>query len=696
MRLRSMPDTAFRDPATLPDGLRFLAGGGAATRLILDRDWTDHPLGHPSGWPAGLKATLSTVLNSPESMILCWGRDELTFFFNETYFPLLGPRLSWAMGAPFRRVWADAVDQAMPIIHDAFDGRSQRFTDLPWKLDTDRGAADTWFTFSYSRILDEAGKVAGLFIFTNETTARVLADRALTALNETLEAQVVERTAERDRLWDTSPDLLAVIDFDGVFRRVNPAVTDILGYAPEELVGRHVNDFVNDADHDATRGAYEDAARGNSLRIENRYRHKDGSTRTIAWVAAPAGDLTYAMGRDVTQERASSEALRRSQEELRQAQKVEAIGQLTGGVAHDFNNLLTVIRGTVDLLRRPNLSDDRRTRYIDAIADTADRAARLTQQLLAFARRQALLPETIEVGADVRALEGMIGTLSGSRIGVSVDTGDCPCFVNVDRNQLDTAIINMAVNARDAMGGAGTLTIRVRPVDGMPAMRNHPAVAGDFVAISLTDTGTGIARDRIDRIFEPFFTTKDVGEGTGLGLSQVFGFAKQTGGEVAVDSRPGEGATFTLYLPRAGDAVPAAPVTHPDQPRGGEGACILVVEDNARVGEFARSALAELGYTTVLVPDAAHALGELETGSSRFDVVFSDVVMPGMSGVELGGIIRERYPRLPVVLASGYSTVLAEEGAHGFELIHKPYSLEQLSGTFRKIIERRRTPRDAD
>ncbi|UPG74076.1 PAS domain-containing protein [Roseomonas gilardii subsp. gilardii] len=347
----------LNDPKSLPDGLRFLAGGGRATRLILERDWSSHLLGEPSGWPEALKATLSTLLNSPESMLLAWGRDELTFFFNETYIPLLGPRVSWAMGAPFREVWADAWAQARPIIDQAFEGRSQRFTDLPWKLATDRGAAETWFTFSYSRILDADGEIAGLFVFTNETTARVLADRALAhsqdelrALNETLEAQVAERTAERDRLWEISPDLLVVIDFHGVLRRVNPAWTTLLGYAEEELIGHHVNEFVVQEDHGETTDAYELAAEGGKPRIENRYRHKDGSIRHISWVAAPAGNLTYGTGRDVTEQRAAAEALRQAEEALRQSQKMEAVGQLTGGIAHDFNNLLTGITGSLELL----------------------------------------------------------------------------------------------------------------------------------------------------------------------------------------------------------------------------------------------------------------------------------------------------------------------------------------------------------
>ncbi len=217
-----------RDLQPLPPPLRFLAGGGAATRLILARDWSGHPLGAPADWPDALKVTLSTVLNSPESMILCWGRDDLSFFFNETYFPLLGPRLEWAMGAPFREVWADGWEQARPIIDDAFAGRSQRFTDMPWKLATDRGAENTWFTFSYSRILDAAGEVAGLFILTNETTARVLSDAARAESEERLEL-VIE--SARDHVILTT-------DPEGTIISWSAGAEAVLGWSADEAIGR--------------------------------------------------------------------------------------------------------------------------------------------------------------------------------------------------------------------------------------------------------------------------------------------------------------------------------------------------------------------------------------------------------------------------------------------------------------------------
>ncbi|MES3081420.1 PAS domain-containing protein [Sphingomonas faeni] len=376
--------------------------------------------------------------------------------------------------------------------------------------------------------------------------------------------------------------------------------------------------------------------------------------------------------------------LQHAEDALRQSQKMEAVGQLTGGVAHDFNNLLTVIRSATDLLKRPDLSAERRERYIDAISDTADRAAKLTGQLLAFARRQALQPEVIDVGHSLRVIADMLGTLTGSRIVIDIDVPETPLFTNVDPSQLDTALVNMAVNARDAMDGAGHILIAVRPASFIPAVRSHPAVPGRYVAISMTDSGTGIEPEKLERIFEPFFTTKGVGQGTGLGLSQVFGFAKQSEGDIVVESPPGEGATFTLYLPQVDESDRPVEDDTVQTLADGHGTCVLVVEDNREVGTFTTQSLAELGYVTVWAANAQEALAELGKDASRFDIVFSDVVMPGMNGIELGKAIRADHPSLPVVLTSGYSNILAQDGTHGFELLHKPYSVEQLSRVLRK------------
>ena len=369
-----------------------------------------------------------------------------------------------------------------------------------------------------------------------------------------------------------------------------------------------------------------------------------------------------------------------AEEALKHGQRLEALGQLTGGVAHDFNNLLTVIRASVDLLRRPDLPEPRRLRYIEAISDTVTRAAKLTGQLLAFARRQTLKPEVFDVGRSVQTLSEMIATLVGSQIEIVILGPEEPCFVNADAGQFETAIINVAVNARDAMEGRGRLTIAVGMAASLPNAAPLSQNPYGYVAVSVADTGSGIPPDQFERIFEPFFTTKQAGHGTGLGLSQVFGFARQSGGEVAVASELGKGSVFTLYLPRTAGSGKSRQAPTADAPAiSGSGMSILVVEDNAEVGRFTTDALSELGYATKLVGNATHALEELEIDADRIDAVFTDVVMPGMTGIELAQEIRRRHPGLPVVLTSGYSHVLSEHGSYGFELLQKPYSIEQLS-----------------
>ena len=426
-----------------------------------------------------------------------------------------------------------------------------------------------------------------------------------------------------------------------------------------------------------------DAARG---RLAQTLAETDRANRALADLNATLEERVAERTRQLEREMLERQ---KAEEHFRQSQKLEAIGQLTGGVAHDFNNLLTVIKSSTELLKRPTLTEERRARYVGAISDTVDRAAKLTGQLLAFARRQALSPVVIDAGESVRAIVDMLRTLSGSRIEISTRLPPEACLVDVDPSQFDTALVNMAVNARDAMDGEGRLTVGVALATEIPSVRSHAAVAGDFVAVAITDTGSGIPVDRIERIFEPFFTTKGVGQGTGLGLSQVFGFAKQTGGEVVVDSVVGEGTTFTLFLPRAA-ATGVAVMTSEAQPIvEGMGSRVLVVEDNLEVGTFAADALTTLGFDTAWVKTAEEALEALSRDGAGFDVVFSDVMMPGMNGVDLAEEIRRLHADLPVVLTSGYSHVLAREGTRGFVLLQKPYSIEQLS----RVLCRAMAPR---
>ncbi|AWI87705.1 hybrid sensor histidine kinase/response regulator [Methylobacterium sp. DM1] len=540
-------------------------------------------------------------------------------------------------------------------------------------------------------LLDPAGAVTGWLGAASDVTDRRRAESALQALNATLAEQVQQRTQERNGLWEVSRDLFMVTDGNGVILSINPAWTAVLGWEGHEFIGRTTTWLEHPDDQARTREQVAHLAGGRAtLAFENRFRAKNGEYVHLSWTAVPSDGLLYCSARDVTETARQAGLLLQAEDALRQSQKMEAVGQLTGGVAHDFNNLLTVIKSSTDLLKRPDLAEERRARYIAAISDTVDRAAKLTGQLLAFARRQALRPEVFDAAVSVRAIADMVSTLTGARISVRQQLSNEPCFINADPSQFDTALVNMAVNARDAMEGEGELTISVQPTEGMPAVRAHGAVAGAFVKVSIQDTGSGIAPDKLGRIFEPFFTTKEIGQGTGLGLSQVYGFAKQSGGEIIVESEVGRGTTFTLYLPRA---VASRARVRPEEDvpvTDGGGACVLVVEDNRDVGTFVTQTLGELGYRTHWVLSAKAGLDALARDPEAHEVVFSDVVMPGMNGVELGREIGRLYPHLPVVLTSGYSHVLAEEADHGFELLQKPYSVEALSQVLCRAVRRRR------
>ncbi|HEV8407512.1 MAG TPA: ATP-binding protein [Sphingomicrobium sp.] len=358
----------------------------------------------------------------------------------------------------------------------------------------------------------------------------------------------------------------------------------------------------------------------------------------------------------------------KAEDQLRQSQKMQALGQLTGGIAHDFNNLLTVIQGSADILSRDELADDRRKRFAKAIVQAAENAAVLTSQLLAFARRQPLKPELVNLSELVASMTDLLDRTMGERIIIeTILDGSCP--VTVDRNQLQSAILNVASNARDAMPEGGTLRIRVS------VLRSESGEPMSAVAIS--DSGTGMDTETMSRIFEPFFTTKKTGKGTGLGLSQVYGFATQSGGDVRVESEAGKGTTVTILLPCSEMATTIdtkadeAPV--PNQPR----AVILVVEDNEEVGHFAETLLTELGHSVTLATSGEEALDLAR--ANTYDVVFSDVVMPGMGGLRLAERLAEEKPELPVILATGYSQEIAQSGSGGRPVILKPYRLATLS-----------------
>jgi two-component system NtrC family sensor kinase len=371
---------------------------------------------------------------------------------------------------------------------------------------------------------------------------------------------------------------------------------------------------------------------------------------------------------------------------LKQAQRLEAIGQLTGGVAHDFNNLLMVVNGNVERLRR-DLQEPRHKRALDAIDKAARRGESLTRQLLTFSRRQTLAPAVIDPRHQLPKIRDMLQSSLRGDIAVHLDIPAGIWPVRVDLGEFELALLNLAINARDAMPNGGTLTLSARNTTLGGAASEDPR--GDFVAIAMRDTGLGIPADVLPKVFEPFFTTKEVGKGTGLGLSQVYGFARQAGGTATVTSDLGRGTEITLYLPRSIEA-PALRDDGPGaRPQWNGHGVILLVEDNAEIAEVSRSNLEELGYRVLHAANAAAAM-EIVERDRTIDLVFSDIVMPGpMSGLDLARRLREIRPGLPIVLTTGYSSALQSAAPEGFTLLTKPYDLASLHGVIEETLRER-------
>ncbi|QAU46567.1 hybrid sensor histidine kinase/response regulator [Bradyrhizobium guangzhouense] len=621
--------------------------------------------------------------------------DRTRSFANQAYVDFVGLPYEQAIAFDWRKVLHP--DDLPQVLQQSVQGEASL---KPFVLEArykDASGEWRWLRSESQPRWDPTGKHIGFIGVAHDITVAKQAEIELRKLNETLEERIVERTAELESnearlraILETSNQYQGLVNLKGELLYANKTALDGIKASSADVIGKPFWDtpwFTGTEHMSATvREAFDAVLKGEAVRMEMRLRLPIGE-RDFEFGMRPVldrhGNITGAVPEavDITERR-------RGEEALRQSQKMEAIGQLTGGVAHDFNNLLTIIRSATDFLRRRELPEERRRRYVDAISDTVERASKLTAQLLAFARRQPLKPQIFNVGSQVEGVAQLVRPLVGGRIEIAVEIDDADCFTVADIAQFETALINLAINARDAMDGEGRLTISVRKVQGIPNLRAQSARGGDYVAISVADTGSGIAPENIDAIFEPFFTTKEVGKGTGLGLSQAFGFAKQSEGDIAVTSTPGQGATFTIYLPQAQSpsAEKEAASLTSEGATTGRGYRVLVVEDNDDVGQFSTELLEDLGYVTRRVANANAALAILGENEFAVDLVFSDVIMPGMNGVELAGIIRERYPGLPVVLTSGYSNVLAESAHRGFELIQKPYSVESLSRILRKAI----------
>jgi PAS domain S-box-containing protein len=486
-----------------------------------------------------------------------------------------------------------------------------------------------------------------------------------------------------------------MLDPQGYVTSWNSGAQRIKGYTAQEIVGQHFSRFYPEADRAAGEPsrALRTALESGRYEAEGWRIRKDGTPFWANVVIDPVRDpqgvlIGYAkVTRDITERRTAQAALQRAQEQLTHSQKMEALGQLTGGVAHDFNNLLMIVGGHVRIVKKLLHDNPRGLQAAEAIETAAQRGETLTRQLLAFSRRQPLNPVVAELGQRIDALRALLANSLGSSIQLRTLVAPDTWPVEIDVGELELALVNVAVNSRDAMPDGGVISISTENVR-LSRGQVFGDLTGDFVALTVTDNGVGIPQDALPKVFDPFFTTKGAGKGSGLGLSQVYGFARQSGGTVTVDSELGKGTRVTIYLPRSRAGILKAwpreeavdPVT---------GGLVLLVEDNPVVAEVSATMLRELGFEVELASDANAALRAIN-GDAMFDLMFTDIVMAGqLDGIALARIVRQRRPNLPILLATGYSSA-AIAARDEFSILRKPYQITQLSRAIAGVVAQTR------
>ena len=788
---------------------------GEMARRISEMDWSATPLGSSAAWPQSLKLSIAMILASGFPMAIRWG-PELVLIYNDAYRPILREKHPEALGRSLREVWWEIYPELGHLNEAILRGEREAFfaEDHPWTVRRQGGLVeDARFTISYSPIPDEAAPngIGGVLTTCIETTERGRKEEALRVLNESLETEIAERIRERDRIWDVSEDLLGVSNFDGYFTSVNPAWTALLGWSEDEIKRMHVSELRHPDDAEHSMAGRRRLAEGiPTVRMENRFRHKDGSWRWIYWTMTAENGAIYLIGRHVTAEKLAAEALReserqfrlfseaatdhalikldaggvvsgwnagaqriegyaepeivghhfsrfytaadraagaperalaaaattgtyehdgwrvrkngslflaavvidairdeegkligfanimrdvterhearaklqRAQERLAQSQKMEALGQLTGGIAHDFNNMLMVVSGNAQILKS-RLRDPKHLRLAEAIELAAARGENLTRQLLAFSRRQALNPIVISLRQRLAEIRDLIASSTRGDITLVIDIPRNIWPVAVDIHELELALINLVVNARDAMPSGGTITIAAKNLR-LQSEDTPDGLCGEFVALTVTDTGCGIEADILPKVFEPFFTTKQLDKGTGLGLSQVYGLTRQSGGTVTIASQLGNGTSVTMFLPRTHRPLSEASTAAAEPPRGGE--TVLLVEDDLEVQETVGILLDQLGYRVLSVQSADGALQLLASGEP-VDLVFTDIIMPGeLDGMALARQVKKEYPDIAVLLTSGYAKAVNTLDAN-FPILRKPYQLATLARAIRDVLD---------
>lgn len=691
-------------------GSAWLPGKGEMADRIRGFDWASHPFGPMDQWPEALRIVVSLALNSNMPTAIYWGRD-LRLLYNDEWSSVPRDRHPKALGQKASEVWTDIWDVVGPQFDSVLnEGNSVTTFDQLLSMERNGVAEETYWNYTLSPILGGEGQVLGVFNQGHETTDKVLAAR--------------ERAAEMDRMRDLfaqAPGAIAVLKGSShVFEIANSAYLDLIGER-ESVRGRSVAQVLPEVVSQGYVALLDEVYQsgkpyiGSEVPIEL-VLQGESRTRVLDFVYQPTRDAAgqvdgiFVEAWDVTdrsqlldelrqltqtlEERVQSEVAKKldAEEKLNRVQRLEAIGQLTGGIAHDFNNMLAVIISALNILRRRLGKDSAdHARLIEAAEDGAHRAAKLTQQLLAFAKKQSLAPSRLNPGELVSSMTDLIGRALGERIIIDFETEQDVWDVMADAAQLENAILNLAINARDAMPEGGQLRLAVsNRTIGAEEADELEIEPGDYACIAVEDTGTGMPPEVAEKAFDPFFTTKEIGKGTGLGLSQVIGFIQQSKGQLVLDTEEGEGTEISLYLPRCRDGMGTRQIpAKVDGILPGHGEHILVVEDDDRLRGFTEEALTEIGYRVDAARTGEDAMTLLR-GGLQPDLVLTDVIMPGLTGPDLARQVRAMKAGAKIVFMSGYAhnTGEPDDMPSAEALIKKPFTIETLSATVAAVLSR--------
>lgn len=662
---------------------------GTMGERIARFDWGCTALGPLPRWPASLRIAVDMVLNAPFPSALAWG-PELVVIHNEAY-QALHPVQQNALGKSFDSLWRDVWGAVGPWVFEALEGRSSFVGDKPIRVGFGAEGAHASFAFCYAPVRDEHGTVTGFLHTVIETTASAELQQAWQEQTQALEAQIHKYTQERRHLWTLSRDVMATVTSALVLQDANPTWYRILGWSEAQVRGRSLLELIHPADRAEVQVAVFDFVHGKGNEtFESRLRHQDGHYRWFRWTAKFDGSLLTAVGHDITDDR--DEVMRQSEALLRNSQRLEAVGQLAGGMAHEMNNLLSGIGGSLELLQR-RLEQGRTERlgdYVDVARDAVQRAMTLTHRLLAFSRNQPLKPRPLNLNRQLSILQPVLLQTLGAEMRLQLELDIEPWTVCLDVTQFETALINLCSNAREACLETGSVTIRCaneRLATAFPDEAGLPQ--GDYVAVHVEDNGHGMSELEMARAFEPFFTSKALGRGAGLGLPMVYGFVRQSGGYVWITSAPGEGAKVSMLFPRTHQMLPAEPSALMPVTERARGQRLLLVDDEPNLRELMLEYLSECGFD---VDQATHANEALERfrQDGPYDLVITDIGLPGgFSGRQLARTMRQLVPAQKVLFITGFvepaiHTQLLEKP--GTALLLKPFEFASLASQALRML----------